>query len=320
MMFLFTFKRCIPLLKHVFISVLWLTATNAVAKNVDYHDGASWAKGKSQPLLQKAWLLSAQKDVNQSLLACPGERKTCQSPRDESEWKTLIEKTEAKKEDAKKASEVATLTKASHSPLTTEDVPVVGYCQDTHCIYSQSGPNTPGDTQALIDWLALNGTTHDFNGVQVLTGTLRTCRDTTGHYSQCCQKATGWGQDLHLAHCTSEEKALAKARQQGLCIAVGSRCTKEVLGQCVQHEKFYCCYGSMLLREVREGAKTQLNLGFGKKHHPNCQGISVQALTHLDFKKMPLTIPTPVFKQTTKLDLQHISPLLKNPLPQGGKP
>ena len=84
---------------------------------------------------------------------------------------------------------------------------------------------------------------------------------------------------------------------------------EKALGQCLVHEKFYCCYGSVLLRDVREGVLTQLHLGFGKKTHPHCRGISLSQLQRLDFTtlhlreavKPPVTLLSPALSEKLTL-------------------
>ncbi|MBW6087903.1 conjugal transfer protein TraN [Escherichia coli] len=47
--------------------------------------------------------------------------------------------------------------------------------------------------------------------VRAFTGQAKFCKKAAAGYSNCC-KDSGWGQDIGLAKCSSDEKALAKAK------------------------------------------------------------------------------------------------------------
>nr|WP_255479115.1 conjugal transfer protein TraN [Arsenophonus endosymbiont of Aphis craccivora] len=54
-------------------------------------------------------------------------------------------------------------------------------------------------------------------------------RKTAIGFSNCC-KSIGWGHDIGLASCDSEEKAIGKAKEKGLVVDVGEFCAEDVLG------------------------------------------------------------------------------------------
>jgi len=86
---------------------------------------------------------------------------------------------------------------------------------------------------------------------------------------------------------------LAQKRQAELCVFVGRYCKDHVLGHCTDHKKRYCCYGSSLERQVREGVAKQLRYGFGSARHPNCRGLPVRVLQQVDFAKLSLDVKLP---------------------------
>ncbi|EOD1484981.1 conjugal transfer protein TraN [Escherichia coli] len=59
-------------------------------------------------------------------------------------------------------------------------------------------------------------------------------------------KDSGWGQDIGLAKCSSDEKALAKAKSNKLTVSVGEFCSKKVLGVCLEKKRSYCQFDSKL--------------------------------------------------------------------------
>jgi hypothetical protein len=250
-----------------------------------YEEGAMMAKKRNHPLTATRFLANANTSLTDTLKISDCWQDQCRDTQAEQEMKTLIQTTHEKTQGTSRDPAIGTIQNNQGDTPLLQSIPGMGYCDTTDCVFSKATVDPPASLAPLQAWLAFGNTTHDFDGAQVLTGELSHCRDTMGHYSQCCGVARGFGQDLHLAHCTVDEKALSQQRAKGLCLAVGSRCKQAVLGQCLVHEKFYCCYQSALLRDVREGVFTQLHLGFGAKHHPHCRGISLSQLQALDFTK-----------------------------------
>ncbi len=93
-------------------------------------------------------------------------------------------------------------------------------------------------TAAGKDVAALNGV-----DVRAFTGQAKFCKKAAAGYSNCC-KDSGWGQDIGLTKCSSDEKALAKAKSNKLTVSVGEFCSKKVLGVCLQKKRSYCQFDS----------------------------------------------------------------------------
>ncbi|UCQ29570.1 conjugal transfer protein TraN (plasmid) [Edwardsiella tarda] len=128
----------------------------------------------------------------------------------------------------------------------------------------------------------------DLNGVDVraFTGKPMFCRQAAAGFNNCC-KDSGWGQEIGIAHCSSEEKALGKAKDKLLTVHVGTYCANKVLGVCLQKKAAYCQFDSKLAQIVQEqGRAWQLGVGFGGAASPDCRGITVEELQRLDFSKM----------------------------------
>lgn len=122
--------------------------------------------------------------------------------------------------------------------------------------------------------------------VRAFTGKRTTCRKAAAGFNNCC-KSGGWGSDVGLAHCDSEEKALGKAKQRKLTVYVGSYCSNKVLGVCLQKKEAYCLFDSKLAKIVQEqGRAGQLRIGFGSAKNSDCRGITVDELQAINFDRL----------------------------------
>lgn len=123
------------------------------------------------------------------------------------------------------------------------------FCLDGECDKAQSGKSNDF-AEAVSQLAALAAAGKDvaaLNGVDVraFTGQAKFCKKAAAGYSNCC-KDSGWGQDIGLAKCSSDEKALAKAKSNKLTVSVGEFCSKKVLGVCLEKKRSYCQFDSKL--------------------------------------------------------------------------
>ncbi|MFP1132885.1 conjugal transfer protein TraN [Asticcacaulis sp. W401b] len=102
-------------------------------------------------------------------------------------------------------------------------------------------------------------------------------------FANCC-KDSGWGTDVGLAECNSNELKLMESQKKKACHYVGTYCSKDSLFGCLQKSMTYCCYGNSLARIIQEAGHQQLGIGWGSAKSPNCAGFSVE-----DFQKLDLT-------------------------------
>jgi len=122
--------------------------------------------------------------------------------------------------------------------------------------------------------------------VSAFTGHGQSCRKAAVGFNNCC-KGSGWGSDVGLANCSSDEKALGKAKERLLTVDVGEYCSKKVLGVCLEKKRSYCVFDSKLAQIVQQqGRQWQLGIGFGSAESPNCAGINVAQLQALNFDIM----------------------------------
>ncbi|EHM0083513.1 type-F conjugative transfer system mating-pair stabilization protein TraN [Shigella sonnei] len=167
------------------------------------------------------------------------------------------------------------------------------FCLDGECDKAQSGKSNDF-AEAVSQLAALAAAGKDvaaLNGVDVraFTGQAKFCKKAAAGYSNCC-KDSGWGQDIGLAKCSSDEKALAKAKSDKLTVSVGEFCSKKVPGVCLEKKRSYCQFDSKLAQIVQQqGRNGQLRISFGSAKHPDCRGITVDELQKIQFDRLDFT-------------------------------
>ena len=164
------------------------------------------------------------------------------------------------------------------------------FCTDGSCAQASTGTsNMFGKAVSALAAVAAAGSdVAELNGdnVSAFTGAGKFCKKFAVGFNNCCVDS-GWGQDVGLSSCSSDEKALGVAKEKRLTVYVGEYCSKKVLGVCLEKKRGYCVFDSKLARIVQEqGRRDQLGVGFGSGKSPDCRGISVEELQGLDFKKM----------------------------------
>ncbi|MEZ2578075.1 type-F conjugative transfer system mating-pair stabilization protein TraN [Buttiauxella ferragutiae] len=167
------------------------------------------------------------------------------------------------------------------------------FCLDGECERAQQGKNNDfapvvSSLAALAaagkDVAALNGA-----DIRAFTGSARFCKKFAAGFSNCC-KDSGWGQDVGLASCSTEEKALGKAKDKKLTVSVGEFCSKKVLGICLEKKRSYCQFDSKLAQIVQQqGRNGQLHISFGGASNPDCRGITQTELQQIRFDQLDFT-------------------------------
>lgn len=104
------------------------------------------------------------------------------------------------------------------------------FCLDGDCERAQNGKNNDFApvVSALAALAAAGKDVAAINSVNVraFTGSAKSCKKFAAGFSNCC-KDGGWGQDVGLARCSSEEKALGKAKENKLTVSIGEFCSKK---------------------------------------------------------------------------------------------
>ena len=170
----------------------------------------------------------------------------------------------------------------SHASDVTED----WYCPRGDCGDRRYVPSTAfGTNSAKLLGLLQAGQRPTNTTMQLFEGNQYRCHESSHGYNNCCAQ-TGWGHDLGLAGCNSEEKQLAKLRSRRLCVYVGHYCASKVMKRCVRHRQSWCCYTSPLARLIQQQGHVQLNWSYGHPKHPVCRGFSLSDFARLDFDKI----------------------------------
>jgi conjugal transfer mating pair stabilization protein TraN len=111
-----------------------------------------------------------------------------------------------------------------------------------------------------------------------------------GAFKNCCASDGGFGTRMSIATtCSADEKKLAAAREKKLCMYVGSRVKKKVLGVVVSKENVFCCYPTKLGFAIQRGARAQLGKDFGSAEEPRCEGLTPDELSNVDFSRIDLS-------------------------------
>ncbi|TCZ24177.1 type-F conjugative transfer system mating-pair stabilization protein TraN [Pantoea agglomerans] len=164
------------------------------------------------------------------------------------------------------------------------------FCTDGSCVLDNNGKNDMF-AKAASELAAVAAAGKDVaelnsNDVKIFTGKGVSCKKFAAGFSNCC-KDSGWGQDQGLASCSSDEKALGKAKEKRLTVYVGEYCSKKVLGICIEKKRGYCEFDSKLAQIVQQqGRSWQLGIGFGSGKSPDCRGITPEELQKIDFSKI----------------------------------
>ena len=164
------------------------------------------------------------------------------------------------------------------------------FCTDGSCVLNNNGKNDMF-AKAASELAAVAAAGKDVaelnsNDVKIFTGKDVSCKKFAAGFSNCC-KDSGWGQDVGLASCSSEEKALGKAKEKRLTVYVGEYCSKKTLGICIEKKRGYCQFDSKLAQIVQQqGRSWQLGIGFGSGKSPDCRGITPEELQRIDFSKI----------------------------------
>ncbi len=172
------------------------------------------------------------------------------------------------------------------APGTTTEIIDCGgqtMCMDGGCFDTSYEPsNDFGEAAASLGAVSEAGEDFDVEANEIFRGEDLRCGKAILGFSNCC-KIDGWGQDIGLDQCSSNEQRLALSRKGGLCHYVGSYCSNKTLFGCTSRKETHCCFKSKLARIIHEQGRVQLGLGWGSTKNPNCTGITIEQLQSPDF-------------------------------------
>ena len=196
--------------------------------------------------------------------------------------------------------------------LCGEDV----FCLDGDCATHEYNPANEDDFKKAMSTLsATSDASKDFDGKGnfIFKGQLLECSNVIAGVKNCCRDS-GWGIDLNLAHCSTLEEKLGKARENKLVVPTGVYCYKRqklpIGSVCVEHHETFCVFQSKLARMVQEqGRRGQLHISFGEGKESNCSGITPKKMQLIHFEAIDFSefyddiknkMKKPDYQQTAK--------------------
>lgn len=158
------------------------------------------------------------------------------------------------------------------------------YCLDGNCSAHEKMPDKDmGQSLAALSALGDASKQFDSKSFTIFTGEAEKCSKDNLGFSDCCIDE-GWGEDLHLANCSDEEKKLAHDKALKITAYVGEYTVDHIIW--TEHKKTYCIFNSKLARIVQVAGRRQLRLSFGFPEKPNCRGFTPEELQRIDFSKI----------------------------------
>lgn len=159
------------------------------------------------------------------------------------------------------------------------------FCLEGDC-YEETPTQSQDFSQAASMLAAVSKAAEDITDPPLIfTGKNQRCTIKIAGIANCC-KDGGWGTDINVTSCSSEEKALGAAQKEQLTISLGSYCAKKVLGACIRKKRSYCVFDSKLARIIQEQGKPQIGRGFGSAKNPDCSAITPEEMQQMDFSKI----------------------------------
>ncbi len=163
------------------------------------------------------------------------------------------------------------------------------YCLDGQCYTSKSeqNQNFAQDASAMAGAsAAAQDIANDQNAHIAFAGNGMSCSKDPVGFTDCCA-SSGWGMDIGLGNCTEDEKKLGASREKGLAVEVGTYCAHDVLGVCTSYRESFCVFNQILAYDIQYyGRLGQLGISFGDAESPNCQGLTIDELSRINFQKI----------------------------------
>jgi len=176
------------------------------------------------------------------------------------------------------------------------------YCINGECDSITREPND--DFAMALTWLNLQRDfSKDFDPAtnQVFKGDSHKCRKQFTGVLNCCKEESGWGTDIGLASCNTEEKELWVKQDDKRTVYIGTYCASSFLGVCLEKKRTYCGFDSRLARIVHEQGRSQLHISWGTPKDPDCRGLTINELQAVDWSRIDLREFYPQIYEQTQL-------------------
>lgn len=169
------------------------------------------------------------------------------------------------------------------------------FCDGGSCYDQSYAPNTGlGKSVAILE--ATRQASKDFsaNGGNptVFVGSNLRCNKKLVGVVDCCDldsmldPLNPLPADIASFSCSSEEKDLAVRKVEGKCHEMGEYCSSKTALGCLRHSINHCCFGSKLVRIIHEQGRPQVGRNWGSDESPDCSGLTIDELQHMDFAAM----------------------------------
>lgn len=169
------------------------------------------------------------------------------------------------------------------------------FCEGGSCYDQSYAPNTGfGKSVAILE--ATRQASKDFsaNGGNpiIFVGKTLKCDKPIAGLIDCCDLDSKLDPlnplpaDIASFACSSEEKDLAIRKVEGKCHEMGEYCSSKTVLGCLRDSVNHCCFGSKLVRIIHEQGRPQVARGWGADKSPDCSGLSIDEIQHMDFSAM----------------------------------
>jgi hypothetical protein len=181
------------------------------------------------------------------------------------------------------------------------------FCLEGDCAKMEIAPNE--DMAEALSKLAMMSELSkqmDTKSMTAFSGSSQSCRKAALGFLSCCDGEKGWGSALG-SHCKEEEKRLIEWRKQHKCHEVGTYCAEreKITGICLRKKRVYCCFPTRMAAAVQIAGRAQLGKGWGTPEAPQCQGLTIDEITQIDWGKVDLSA---VFRDQYQQTLKSVDP------------
>jgi hypothetical protein len=181
------------------------------------------------------------------------------------------------------------------------------FCLDGDCAKMDIAPNE--DMAEALSKLAMMSELSkqmDTKSMTAFSGSSQSCRKAALGFLSCCDGEKGWGSALG-SHCKEEEKRLIEWRKQHKCHEVGTYCVERapLTKICLRKKRVYCCFPTRMAAAVQIAGRAQLGKGWGTPEAPQCQGLTIEEITQIDWGKVDLSA---VFRDQYQQTLKSVDP------------
>lgn len=181
------------------------------------------------------------------------------------------------------------------------------YCHDGAC--SQSQPVLSNDFAGNASkLLAVSGEADAFRQggrqARLFSGMAVQCKMRPIKFLDCCHDK-GWGKDLNLANCTTQDKQLGVAKLTYKAHYIGTYCAKRKRipggSVCTDKRHTYCVFPTKIARIIREQGPFSQSVfikTFGSAKSPDCSGFLAEELSVLNLSLINFNDPIYPFNPT----------------------